>query len=156
MTPAVTETYARQICSSVNTLHELLIERSKSCTCTGIASCLPIEITPAQLQVVSVIHQRKQVTMTELASLLGVSVASASAMVDRMEKKEILIRDIVPQDRRKVIIRLSSKMKRDFKRIEMAVLSPVCRLIDQVGTETADMWCDMLEQLRASLMKTGC
>jgi len=151
MTPVDTAAYARQICSSVCTLHELFIERSKSCTCTGIAFRLPIEITPAQLQVVSVIRQQNQVTMTELADLLGVSVASASAMVDRMEKKEILIRDIVPQDRRKVMIRLSPEIKKDFKRIEMSILSPICRLIDQVGPETASGWCDMLERLRESL-----
>jgi len=117
----------------------------------SIASQLPVDITPAQLQAVSVIRKRKRTIITELANLLGVSVASASAMVDRLVKKDILIRDIVPQDRRKVIVRLSPKITKDFKRIEMIILTPICQLIDQVGLETADVRCDMLEQLKASL-----
>jgi len=153
MTTVDTAAYARQICGTVKTVHELLAERSKSCAGTGIASPFPVEITPAQLQAVSVIRKRKQVTITQLAGLLGVSVASTSAMVDRLVKKDILIREIVPRDRRKVIARLSPKINKDFKRIEMAILSPICRLIDQVGPETAGVWCDMLEQLKASLAK---
>jgi len=148
-----TAAYARQICGSVKTVYELLTERSKFCACTGIESHLPVDITPAQLQAVSVIRKRKRTTITELANLLHVSVASASAMVDRLVKKDILIRDIVPQDRRKVIVRLSPKITREFKRIEMAILTPICQLIDQTGEETAGLWCDMLEQLKASLVK---
>jgi len=148
-----TAEYARQICGSVETVHKLLTERSKSCTCKGFASHLPVEMTPAQLHMVSVIRQQKRVTMTELASLLGVSVASASAMVDRMVKKEILVRKIVPRDRRKVIVRLSPKIDKSFTQIEIALLSPICQLIDQVGPETAGMWCNMLERLKASLVQ---
>ena len=151
MAPDNTAAYARQICCSVKAVYELLAERLKVGAGTGIASHLPIGITPAQLQAISAIRRRTQVTMTELASLLGVSVASASAMVDRLVKKEILIREIVPQDRRKVIARLSPKIEQDFKQIEMAILSPICRLIDQVNPETVGIWCDMLERLRESL-----
>jgi len=145
--------YAKQICGSVKIVHELLNERSKSCTRNSIATHLPVEITPAQLQVVGLIKKRKQVTMTELASLLGVTVASASAMVDRMVKKDLLIRDIVPQDRRKVIIRLSPTIKKDFNRIEKSILSPICQLVDRIGPETTTMWCDMLNQLKESLVE---
>ena len=100
---------------------------------------------------INIVRKRKQVTITELANLLNVSVASTSAMVDRMVKKDLLIRDIVPQDRRKVIIRLSPTIKKDFNRIEKSILSPICQLVDRIGPETTTMWCDMLNQLKESL-----
>jgi len=146
--------YARQICGSVKTLQELINERSKICMRNGIAPTGSVEVTPSQLQVINIVRERKQVSITELANLLDVSVASTSAMVDRMVKKDLLIRDIVPQDRRKVIVRLTSTVKNDFNRIEETILSPICQLIDRIGPETATLWCDILNQMRESLERT--
>jgi len=146
--------YARHICGSVKTLQELINERSRICMRTGIASTGSVEVTPSQLQVVNIVRKRKQVTITELANLLDVSVPSMSAMVDRLVKKNILKREMVLKDRRKVIVRLTPTVKNDFNRVEKTILSPICQLIDRIGPETATMWCNILNQLRESLERS--
>ena len=70
------------------------------------------ELSMPQIHAVHVTRDRGHVTVTELADMLGVSPPSASAMVDRLVEKGVFKREQSREDRRKVVVSVSSNMVR--------------------------------------------
>ena len=94
------------------------------------------------------VRHHGKVTIKDLSELLGVAPPSASAMVDRLVEKRILIREMSPEDRRKVIVRVSPEAMADTEKTEEAVLSSFVDLVEKVGPETARKWCEVLERIK--------
>jgi DNA-binding MarR family transcriptional regulator len=65
------------------------------------------EISLPQLHVLITLQERPTMTVSELASLLGISVPSASSIVDRMEERELVTRTRDTGDRRVVTVEIS-------------------------------------------------
>lgn len=70
---------------------------------------LQLDLTMPQLKVVLLIFMNGQARMSEVASALGVSLATATGVVDRLVEREIVARESQPEDRRVVLCRLSEK-----------------------------------------------
>ncbi|MBW1897993.1 MAG: MarR family transcriptional regulator [Deltaproteobacteria bacterium] len=108
-------------------------------------------LTVAQLHAILMIHMRSQVSVNELSNLLGVSPPSASVMVDRLVEKGILRRRHSKKDRRKVEIRISSKAVEHIQGVEEAILESFAEIVEKIGPETAQKWCDVLEKVKPVL-----
>ena len=106
------------------------------------------DLSLAQIHAVNVTRDRGQVTITKLAEMLGVSPPSASAMVDRLVEKGILIRNHSKKDRRKVVVRVAEDAVNTFDKIEENILESFIRLVEGIGPETACKWCEVLERVR--------
>jgi len=106
------------------------------------------DLSVAQLHVFMQVRHRGEVTIKELAERLGVAPSSASAMVDRLVEKKILIREMSQEDRRKVMVRVSPEAMADIEKIEEAVLSSFVDLVEKIGPETARKWCEVLERIK--------
>ena len=65
-------------------------------------------VTPRQREILTLLSQRQQWTIGEIASLLGVSSAAASKCVDRLERKKLVKRRIDEWDRRNVLVSLTA------------------------------------------------
>ncbi len=70
---------------------------------------LHIDITTSQLKVVLLIFISGHIRMSDIASELGVSLATATGVVDRLVERGMLIREGDPEDRRVVLCRLSDE-----------------------------------------------
>ena len=70
---------------------------------------LDLDLTTPQLKVVLLLYLNGSARMSELASSLGVTMATASGIVDRLVERDILQRDNSREDRRVVVCRLSVK-----------------------------------------------
>lgn len=68
---------------------------------------LHIDVTTSQLKVVLLIFVSGPLRMGDIASELGVSLATATGVVDRLVERGMLIREGDPKDRRVVLCRLS-------------------------------------------------
>lgn len=119
----------------------------------GNASCKGEELSMAQVQVLMTLQSSGDSTITKLAEQLQVSVPSASCMVDRLEDKGFLHRERSTEDRRKVVVRLSSQAKIQAEEMENAVLAAFLDLVEKVGPETARKWCEVLESVEQVLSK---
>ncbi len=71
------------------------------------AEWLNMDLTAGQLRTVLLIYTKGPSRMTEVAGALGVTIATATGVIDRMVERGILIRDSDPSDRRIVLCRLS-------------------------------------------------
>lgn len=65
------------------------------------------DLTVAQLRVLLVLQAQGPSRMGAIASTIGVTLPTASGVVDNLVKKGLIIRENDPQDRRLVICRLS-------------------------------------------------
>ena len=119
----------------------------------GPASCQGEELSMAQVQVLMTLQSCGESTISHLAEQLKVSPPSASAMVDRLEDKGFLYRERSTEDRRKVVVRLSKQAAAQAEQMDAAVLAAFLELVEKVGPETAQKWCEVLERVEQVLAK---
>jgi DNA-binding MarR family transcriptional regulator len=67
------------------------------------------DVTMAQLKIMLILFLGGPERMGFIASELGISLATATGIVDRMVEREIVTREDDPEDRRVVLCRLSEK-----------------------------------------------
>jgi DNA-binding MarR family transcriptional regulator len=91
------------------------------------------------------------VSMSDLASQLGVSPPSASAMVDRLVEKKILTREHSTEDRRKVVVRISDNAMSMMDGIEKNMLGVFIDLVEKIGPKTTAKWCQVLKRVESVL-----
>jgi len=70
---------------------------------------LHLDLTMSQLKVVLLLFMSGASRMSDIASALGVSLATATGVVDRLVERDIVLREGDPEDRRVVLCRLSDK-----------------------------------------------
>ena len=70
---------------------------------------LKLDLTMPQLKVVLLLFQEGPLRMSVLASELGVSLATATGIIDRLVERDIVFREDDPDDRRVVLCHLSDK-----------------------------------------------
>ena len=70
---------------------------------------LDLDLTTPQLKVVLLVYLNGPARMSELASALGVSLATTTGIIDRLVDRDIVERENSREDRRVVVCRLSAK-----------------------------------------------
>lgn len=85
------------------------------------------------LNVLMILRSRGPLTMTHLAELLDVSVASATGIIDRMEKKGVIERRRSDQDRRVVEVYVTDGGQQVFSAIEAERRLRLTQLLGSIG-----------------------
>lgn len=148
---------ARQLARYIMTTGKLIRERIVTLHNpdfgTGKSKRVLKDLSLSQLQTIMTIYNCDQISMTALSKQMGVSPPSSSAMVDRLVEKGILIRKHSQKDRRKVMVQIAPPFKTHIQLIEETILLRFVDLVEKLGHETAVMWCDVLEKVKAVLEK---
>ena len=144
---------ARYIFSTGKLIHDrvnrIVSEHMVSCD-----SCEQLrDLSVTQLHAVMKIKHSGHLTMTELAGLMGISPPSASAMVDRLVERGLLVREHSTEDRRKVVVKISPGAMANSREIENTLLAFFVDLAEKLGPETAQQWCDILAEIKAVIEK---
>ncbi len=74
---------------------------------TSVSHWLMMELTFAQTRALFMLAARSELTVSELARLLGVGKPAASVLVQQLVERGLVTRSAHPSDRRQTIIRLS-------------------------------------------------
>lgn len=111
------------------------------------------ELTLVQHMTVMAIDENGPLTIKSLAAILGVSSPSASAMVDKLVEKDILTREQSQEDRRQVIVRISPEAAKKIERIKQIALRSIVDLVNKIGPETTQKWCEVLEAIQVVIKK---
>jgi DNA-binding MarR family transcriptional regulator len=144
---------ARYIFTNGKVIQDKIIRRHTLQMGRGQFKDMYQDLTVAQLHTIMSIYSQGEVSMTELSGLTNVSPPSASVMVDRLVEKGILGRERSQRDRRKVMVRISPRAVKGIKRIEEGILMSFTALVEDIGPETARMWCDVIKKIKAALDK---
>jgi DNA-binding MarR family transcriptional regulator len=105
------------------------------------------DLSVAQMQVVLATRERGELTVSELAHMGGVSPPSASAMVERLVEKGILVREQSREDRRKVLVQVSPEAEKFIGRAEEGMLQIFVELVEKIGPDTASRWVEVLKRV---------
>jgi DNA-binding MarR family transcriptional regulator len=142
--------FARYIFTTGKLINDQILKIQNHCIASfGVDSQSDLSLT--QLHVVRIVRKYSEISMRELAKQLAVSAPSASAMVDRLVEKGILYREHSTQDRRKVVVRISQEALRKAEAIESSILSLFEDLVQKIGYENAQKWCDVLASVKSVL-----
>ena len=111
------------------------------------------DLSVAQMNLILAVRTRGEVTLTELAEILGVSPPSVSVMVERLVERELLLRERATSDRRKVVIQVSPGAGQHIAEMEERVVATFVELLEELGPSTAGKWHEVLEKVEEVLLK---
>jgi len=144
---------ARYIFATGKLIHDRIIRIQSQ----FLASCeegFASDLSMGQLHAMRIVRESGELTMSELAEQMAVSPPSASAMVDRLVEKDLLSREHSTEDRRKVVVRISPEAVKKAEAIEDSILQLFVILVDKIGADTAQKWCDVLASVKSVLSIT--
>jgi DNA-binding MarR family transcriptional regulator len=98
------------ILKSANNLFRLMLP-------TVPRELLAMDFSMSQLKALFLLFFKSPMRMSDLASDLGVTLATATGLIDRLVEKEMIIRESDPDDRRVVLCRLSAAGEKGVSRI---------------------------------------
>ena len=142
------KTLARYIFASGKTIHEHVLRIQAGCLAEEGSKSGLGELSMNQIQAVKAVNLEGEATITRLAERLGVSAPSASTMVDRLVEKGILSRQRSLEDRRKVVVRVSSQVAKEIERVESAILNKFEDIVRKMGSESARKWYEAVEKVK--------
>jgi DNA-binding MarR family transcriptional regulator len=91
-----------------------------------------VDLTFTQLRALFVLG-RKPLRVSDLARALGMSLASASALSDRLVRQGLVARHPDPTDRRSVFLHVAPPGARALRRLERAQTSQLARAVRQMS-----------------------
>jgi DNA-binding Lrp family transcriptional regulator len=91
------------------------------------------------------------VSVTELAALLNVSPPSVSTMVDRLVERGLLTRTPMRTGPAQGGDPGNAWRAEDIAQVEEVILGSFVELVDAVGPETTQKWCEVLQQVSTVL-----
>ncbi|MDA0989599.1 MAG: MarR family transcriptional regulator [Verrucomicrobia bacterium] len=109
------------------------------------------EMTMQQMSVAMMTLDRGEVTVTQMAGLLGVSLPSASAMIDRLVEKGVLVRSQDDADRRRVLISIAPDARKHLANVQARMQEAIAHLANQLGRATTAKWFDVMREVSAVL-----
>lgn len=105
----------------------------------------PFDLTPIQYGVLACVWQKDIRNPKEVAEFLSIENSTISGILERMESKDLLIREIDPNDRRYIRIVLTEKSERLEK--------PVLKTVAEVNKEILKSFSERDEDKLRALLK---
>lgn len=90
------------------------------------------DLTLTQLRALSVIRRRDGMRMSELGTELGIGLAAASALADRMARRQLIVRRPDPDDRRIVRLEVAKRGRGLLERLEQGSIDHFGKLIERM------------------------
>lgn len=105
---------------------------------------LELDITMPQLKTMLLLFLNGPMRMSDLAADLGVTLATATGLVDRMVERGIVVRDSLPEDRRVVLCRLSETGQKMVSRIWESSRKRSREILEYLDTAALQMLSEAL------------
>lgn len=109
----------------------------------------------AQMTTLIAVRDAGEVTIKDLALATKVSSPSASTMIDRLVDIGVVRREAGKSDRREVRIGLTPLGEEMVSAMELEVLGSLSRLLEKLGPELAQQWCELNGRIQVVLDADG-
>lgn len=120
--------------------------------CMGSERLLRHGVSMSHLHVMSMVERHGEMTMSELAETLGVSLSNTTGLVDRMTERGFVERVRVPDDRRIVLVRICDAGREVLAEVDVLrdeLLAEVLGRLDDAALERLE---GSLADIRAAVM----
>lgn len=113
---------------------------------------LTSDLTVAQLRVLLVLYTEGPTRMSSIASSIGITISTATGIVDNLVKKGLVMRGADPEDRRLVICRLSSQGQETINRLWALGQFQIEKLLQGLSLEQLKKAAEVAEFLLSNVM----
>lgn len=139
-----------------NYLRELLriLVRNLGLFEKGEASCCGTTI--AQCHAIVEIGRGSQISLNELAEVLGLDKSTMSRTINNLVESELAIREIHPEDRRYVTIELTEKGKEVFENIEGSMELYYKNILNSIPENKREQVIESLKLLTDAIKQNKC
>lgn len=104
-------------------------------------------ITASQWAVLSVVSKNKNLTITQLAQMLGVSTSAATQLVNELISKDYLERKDNPDDRRALSLAMSSSCKSKLGKIKQARMNHFKDIFDALTDKELEQYAKINQKI---------
>ncbi len=111
---------------------------------------LELDVTMTQLKIMFLLFVDGRRRMSDLAADLGVTLATASGLADRLVERGFVVRESQPDDRRVVLCRLSNSGTKAISRIWQTAADRLRGLLRTLDTHNLQVLTDILQTMFAS------
>ncbi len=112
-------------------------------------------VSIAHLEILWLLEDRAAMSMGQLADQLGVALANATGLVDRMEQRGLVVRDRDGDDRRVVLVRPTQVGKETLAEVDGWRVGMATRLLGLLETDQLAKVLAGVRELRATLPRVG-
>jgi DNA-binding MarR family transcriptional regulator len=110
-------------------------------------------ISFAQFFLLSYLATSKELTMTDIARKMGHSTAAATGLVDRLEKLGLMERTHAVDDRRKVLVRITSRGIELVSRLRDELQSQIADAMSETSSADADSFMNSYRSLDTAAVR---
>lgn len=107
-------------------------------------------MSPVQLRALTALHSRGPVNLAQLAEEMGVTVSTASRLVDRLVAVEWVRRRQAPHNRREISLTLTPEGRSLLRRFDDQRLLRLQKCLDRLAPDRQDVVLAALEELAAA------
>lgn len=129
------------------------IEELKDLLSSELWENILLDCTKNELFVLWLLYRKEEVNMTGIAEYLCTPLNTATGIISRMEKRDLVIRNRSAEDKRIVTIRLGSLGKRQIHRISGKLIAYGQKVISAFSAEELAVLGKMLTQIRTVLVE---
>ncbi len=110
-------------------------------------------ISFAQFFLLGYLATSKELTMTDIARKMGHSTAAATGLVDRLEKLGLMERTHAVDDRRKVLVRITSRGIELVSRLRDELQNQIADAMSETSSTDADSFMNSYRTLNTSMAR---
>jgi len=110
-------------------------------------------ISFAQFFLLSYLATSKELTMTDIARKMGHSTAAATGLVDRLEKLGLMERTHAVDDRRKVLVRITSRGIELVSRLRDELQNQIADAMSETSSADADSFMNSYRSLDTTAVR---
>nr|WP_321501782.1 MarR family transcriptional regulator [uncultured Dethiosulfovibrio sp.] len=99
----------------------------------------PYNVTPAQYGVLNCLWNHGELTPKQIGELLVLEASSTSGILDRMQKNDLINRNIHPENRRTILVNTTEKADQLRQPVERIVEDMNQRFMDSFSYEEKDL-----------------
>jgi DNA-binding MarR family transcriptional regulator len=126
----------------------LALQRATHATLDALAAELAeLGLGPAELNVLANLGDGRPRTVSDLAAAVGSRPTTMTSVLDRLERRGHLIRTTHPEDRRALVITLTTRGRRAATAVRRAVRRIEQRALGELSAETSDVLRAALDAL---------
>jgi DNA-binding MarR family transcriptional regulator len=114
-----------------------------------------LDFTMPQLKIVIMLFIAGPMRMSDLAAELGVTLATATGLVDRLVENDMVVRESQPDDRRVVLCRLSATGQKIVSGIWESSRNNSRTLLEKMDDDTLVKFTEVLETMLVSAEATA-
>lgn len=133
------------------------IEEAKELLSSDLWENIFLNCTKNEVLIFWLLYQRNEVNMTEIAEYIHVPLNTATGIINRMEKSELIVRTRSKEDKRVVLVGFSEKGMAQFQNLVDELLYYGMKVMSSFTKEEVDLFCKMttkvLEVLRQEKKK---